>query len=197
MSTNSLTLTIKNSDYSSVETTWRLCWRDNVKRPNTTRKASGAQLSQAFQPFLPECQACKWSHLRTSRPPIHQMDAFWSRIIHRALLKNFLKFITTKTRGSNLHLIKPLDLAGHLQEIKRKAELHPNYVINKIKTVGNSTGQKAQIPQHNRERKNLQIKRHSKTYLNSPSYTFVLCGFSVSVFKKQNRTKQTKLNIAY
>ena len=41
-----------------------------------------------------------------------------------------------KDKGTNLHLIKPQDPRGNLQEIHRKVELHPNYVINKIKTVG-------------------------------------------------------------
>lgn len=42
-------------------------------------------------------------------------------------------------RGTNLHLIKPQDPGGNLQEIHRRVELHPNYVINKIKIVGKLT----------------------------------------------------------
>lgn len=41
----------------------------------------------------------------------------------------------------SLWLIKPPDPAANLQEIKRKVELHYDYAITKVQTVGNCTDQ--------------------------------------------------------
>lgn len=49
--------------------------------------------------------------------------------------------------GRSLKLIKPRDPAVNSQKIRRRAELHPEDIICSIRTVGDSTGLRAQVLQ--------------------------------------------------